>query len=126
MQDWFIRRDNYIGELEVLGAAAVYESLSEQLTSALVMHWVDNQSALWALVKGDTGNRNALGIVHSTALAQMRLRARVWYEYVESEANIADLPSRLDFTFVGRLRRQFDIECSWVPTRLPVTRVPFA
>ena len=28
------------------------------------------------------------------------LRARVWYEYVASKANIADLPSRGDFALL--------------------------
>ena len=50
-------------------------------------------------------------------LAQMRvaqLRARVWFDYVPSASNIADLPTRLDDDAYARLMRLG----SFVPMRL--------
>ena len=38
-------------------------------------------------------------MAHTISLTQARIRARVWYEFVPSELNIADLPSRGDFSY---------------------------
>ena len=51
-------------------------------------------------------------------LAQMRiaqLRARVWFDYVPSASNIADLPTRLDDAAFARLMRLVDrlSPCVW-------------
>ena len=111
--DLFGTMENYIGDLETLGGGAPYYSLQGMLQESSLIHHIDNQGSLWALVKGDSRSANSARIVHSLAQQQFALRCRPWYEYIESAANIADLPSRLDFTFVPRLRS------TYVPMILP-------
>ena len=54
---------------------------------------------------------------HQAAARQITLRARVWYEYVASKANIADLPSRRDTR--RHLRARFGNRVVYRPLRLP-------
>ena len=83
-----------------------------------VLHFVDNQGALWALTRGDCRGRNSARIVHALAEKQLELGVGVWYEYVDSAANIADLPSRLEFSFIADLASQFNLSVTYVPSIL--------
>ena len=57
---------------------------------------------------------------HQTAARLMSLRARVWYEFVHSAANIADLPSRHELRKAVRmLRARFGMRCVERPIVLP-------
>ena len=57
---------------------------------------------------------------HQAAARQITLRARVWYEYVASKANIADLPSRRDTRLTARrLRARFGNRVVYRPLLLP-------
>ena len=75
----------------------------------------------WIASSRDPG---CAGMAHSTALLQARLRAKVWYEYVASAANIADLPSRGDFSFVRRMMAPVGgmfrhVPCHWFDSTIP-------
>lgn len=120
LDELFHKSANYIGELETLGAAVPYYSLAPHINiqDRNILHFVDNQGALWALTRGDCRGRNSARIVHALAEQQLALRVGVWYEYVESAANIADLPGRLDFSFVADLASQFNLSVTYVPSRL--------
>ena len=57
---------------------------------------------------------------HDTASTQRRMRARFFYEYVESAANIADLPSRGEAVRAARmLRSRFQLPVWYRPMKLP-------
>ena len=59
-------------------------------------------------------------LAHQTAASQLELNARVWYEYVASKANIADLPSRHDTRLACRnIRARFGTHVVHRPIRLP-------
>ena len=45
-------------------------------------------------------------LAHRVAAYHFKLRARVWFEYVASHANIADLPSRRDSHLARRILRE--------------------
>jgi len=45
-------KSQYIGQLELLAAITPYTSLGEELRGRRVIHWIDNKSAIAALVKG--------------------------------------------------------------------------
>ena len=88
-------KKTYIGQLEALAAAAVLETLPESLLrdrSAIM--WVDNLGAKYGLQKGYSKVPDSGRIINAFKLKQAALRMRVWFEYVPSEQNIADLPSR--------------------------------
>ena len=84
---------------------SLYHSLPrDMLAHELILHFVDNQGVIWNLVEATSTDPGCAGMAHSTALMQARLSCRVWYEYVASDANVADLPSRGDFAYISRLR----------------------
>ena len=56
----------------------------------------DNTSAVAAMVKGYSKAIDSVLIVHAFHCLNIGLRADVFFEYVRSEANIADAPSRGD------------------------------
>eukprot|EP00966_Prymnesium_polylepis_P244438 5653698-Prymnesium_polylepis.1 len=47
----FVERKQYIGQLEQLAAVVAYYTLVEQLRDRKVVHMIDNQSAVAALIK---------------------------------------------------------------------------
>ena len=67
------------------------------------IYFIDNQSALSAMVKGSSRDVAMSGIAHLTALRQQEMRTRAWYEWVPSAENLADLPSRGDLAGAARL-----------------------
>ena len=84
----------YIGQLELIYAVAPYYSVPEVFEGRHVIHFIDNTSACAALVKGYARAVDSGLIVHAFHAYNVGLRADVFFEYVRSAANIADLPSR--------------------------------
>ena len=113
----FRPHEQYIGILENLAAQSVAFSVPSLLTDRLVLHFIDNQGALANMVSGSSADIDSRAIVFDTALQLARIKARAWYEWVESAANIADLPSRGDLSFSRELR-DANGHCrpsTWVP-----------
>lgn len=81
---------------ECLAAVVVYYSLarSRVLTNKRVIHFIDNTSALSALVNGYATKVAMARMVNAFWVAQLALNNNVWLEWVPSAANPADLPSR--------------------------------
>jgi hypothetical protein len=67
--------------------------------------WIDNLSAKYALQKGYSKVGDTGMVVNSFKVMQAKRQLRVWFEYVPSEQNIADLPSRRSW---GELHRVID------------------
>lgn len=91
---WPPDRKTYIAQLEVLAAVSAYFTYPEVFVGRKVNHFIDNTVALSALVHGYSGKRDLATMVNAFYLQLTGLRASVWFEYVPSKANIADLPSR--------------------------------
>ena len=68
-----------------------------------VVHWIDNTSAIAALIKGYSNAPDSARILHAFAAFSLGLEASSWFEYVPSRANIADQPSRNDFELLREL-----------------------
>jgi len=62
-----------------------------------VIWFIDNQSALAALIKSASAAPDCSGIALKTGLLTSALNVRVWYEYVPSEQNVSDPLSRKGF-----------------------------
>ncbi|KAJ9440961.1 hypothetical protein DIPPA_21334 [Diplonema papillatum] len=58
--------------------------------------WVDNQTVLGNLVQGKSRTKQLLAPVHALWEFLAQARARVWFQWVPGDRNIADLPSRLE------------------------------
>ena len=73
---------------------ACFETFSRMIPSdSPVVFFCDNQVALSWVTKGYGSKPEILGPLNALHLSH--LHRRVWFEYVESKANIADIPSRL-------------------------------
>ena len=80
-----------------------------------VMHYIDNQGALYSLINGRSKDHDSNRLVFVTLMRAAKLSCNVWFDYVPSAANIADLPTRLDDDAIMRLNRV----ARRVPLRLP-------
>ena len=87
-----------IAELETLAAIAVYSTYPSLIAGRRVSHFIDNTVALSALVHGYAGKPELAKSVNIFYLQMIGLRASVYFDYVPSKANIADLPSRNGWT----------------------------
>ena len=56
--------------------------------------WIDNLAAKYGLQKGYSKVADSGRIINAFRLKQAALSMRIWFEWVPSEQNIADLPSR--------------------------------
>jgi hypothetical protein len=97
-----------IGQLEIMAALMVYLLLDSdaviraRVAGRDVLHWVDNTSAIFALFKGYSPSADSCKLIVMFHALMAKLQFRVWWEYVASKANIADLPSRWDFALLRR------------------------
>ena len=88
-----IERKQQIGQVEIIGAIAPYLSVP-QLAGRRVIHWIDNQSAEAALCKGYSRVVDSARLVHMFHAWAAAAQASVWFEFVPTDQNVADDPSR--------------------------------
>ena len=98
--EFFIAKKQKIGQCEILAALMVYTSMPETFRDRDVIHWIDNTSAISCLLHGYSGKVDSALMVNAFHLFNAGLRARIHFEYVESKANVADLPSRQEFVYL--------------------------
>ena len=110
----FVARKQYIYQLELLGAVAVYYSLPQVFAGRQVIHFIDNAAALAGLAKNASSAEDSAKVIHSFWALATALQIDVWFEYVASKANVADWPSRDDCSFVVD-----NFGSEFVPTVLP-------
>ena len=113
--DFFVKKKQKIGQCEILAATAVYSSLPQILRGRRVIHFIDNTSAISCLLHGYSGKPDSALLVNAFHLFNAGLKADIHFEYVESKANVADLPSRGEFDYLRRPR----------PSGLAAQRVEF-
>ena len=97
LSSWRNDRRTYIAELETLAAISVYSTYPNLFKGRRVLHFIDNTVALSALVHGYSGKPDLAKQVNVFYLQMLSLRSAVYFDYVPSKANIADLPSRRMF-----------------------------
>ena len=90
------KRKTYIGQFELIGAITPFISLpASWFAGHPVELWIDNSGALTALVKDYSGLPDCARIVNTFHFAIARLGlASLWIDFVNSESNPADVPSR--------------------------------
>ena len=88
-------KKTYIGQLESLAGAAFYYTYdTSRLKGRQIYHWIDNLAAVAGLAKGYSGKADTARIINSFNVRQAYLLFRVWWEWIPTHQNIADLPSR--------------------------------
>jgi len=83
-----------IMQAEIAAATWVYYSNVERLRGRRVIHFIDNTGALSAMIFGYARKIDCARMVNSFHLLLAALQMRVYFEWVPSEANTSDLPSR--------------------------------
>ena len=114
--DLFVHKKQKIGQCELLAASIVYTSMPELFRARQVIHWIDNTSAISCLIHGYSGKVDSALLVNAFHLFNAGLKARIHFEYVESKANVADLPSRQEFVYL-----LLSLAARRVPTVVPRT-----
>jgi hypothetical protein len=99
----FKARENYIGQLELYAALIAYTTFKKELEGRKVIHWIDNTSALASLIKGYSRMPDSAQIIHAFHSLNLGLKCKVWFEYVNTKANIADEPSRGELALLAEL-----------------------
>ena len=74
-----------------------YYSMTPFLTERDVIHFIDNTAAVAGIAKGFSAKPDSARIIHAYHALNVQIGARVHFEWVKSEANIANLPSRGHF-----------------------------
>lgn len=105
---------HYITAMEELAIAAVYhnEDLFNIMKGRHVIHCGDNTAANCAVIKGYSAAPDLARLVSATHLKWAEGNINVWLEFVKSEANVSDLPSRGEFESldkIGAIRLMFTL-----------------
>ena len=95
LMDALVRRRQQIGQIEIIGAMCAYLSLPPSwFCGQEVIHWIDNTSACATMCKGYSGVPDSARLVHAFHAFCLGSQVRVWFEYVPTDANPGDEPSR--------------------------------
>ena len=98
-------RDTIIAELETLAVFIGLQLFSHLLPGNDVVVFCDNGAALAALVSGRSSNEWMMRIIQSVFMWEDDNVIGLWYERVPSHANVADAPSRGDFSQLAGSKR---------------------
>ena len=96
------QKDTIIYELELLAACVALELWAPHLSSSYPVHYGDNDSVRFALIRGVAQGIVAENIMQFHLEVEVSFNSNIWFARVPTEANIADLPSRaLDHSFLA-------------------------
>ena len=78
----------------MLAAVSLVFALSSELSGMRLLHFVDNQGALANLIAGSAAAMDIAGAIAAYNLIAVKHGIMPWLEYVESDLNVSDGPSR--------------------------------
>ena len=89
-------KKQYICDLEEVALAAPYfaPELRRVFENRHVIHFADNVAANCGAISGRSSSPSMARVLHGLQLRWAHAHVDVWIEFVKSEANLADLPSR--------------------------------
>ena len=100
----WLTKETYMGQLEILAAPFAFSTWKERLANRSVLLFIDNDAAAASLVKGYSPKGDSAQIVGEFWILVAMLRSHVYIDRVESKSNIADGPSRNDYSLVKSLK----------------------
>ena len=86
-----------VAQAELLPVALAKATWGHEMVGRYVLHVVDNNSVLDALIKGNTGSLASLDLLSCACRPEMPLGCFTWASRVPSLSNLADGPSRDEF-----------------------------
>ena len=100
-------QSTYIAQAELLAYTAAYFTYPELLKGRLVHHFIDNTPARANAITGTSSSTISSRILHTYHVQVLSIACQPWAGFVYSEDNIADLPSRSEFTLMRRLKATY-------------------
>ena len=94
VMDLLPEQDTYIAYGEAFAPLLCLLQCAEVFKDSSVLMFIDNMGVLCSLVLGHSRAVDLSLPVYATILHVAQIRAKVWFEYVDSCANVADGPSR--------------------------------
>ena len=91
------KRTQVIGQAEIFPALLAKVQWRHRLQGRKVIHFVDNEAAREALVKGRSPSGPSNLLLEEYWAMEAQVRSMTWFERVPSPANPSDGPSRLDW-----------------------------
>ena len=91
-------KSQVIGQAEILPVVLARTTWPEYLNDAPNFTFVDNNSARYALISGYSPVLESARLVSESWKLDAKVSALSWFARVPSPSNIADGPSRLDFS----------------------------
>ena len=88
-------RQQYIAQGEALAPLLLYALHGSELKESLIIHFIDSLAVSSCQVMGNSRVADLGVISHLTSWAVSSANIAVWYEHVESAANLADGGSRI-------------------------------
>ena len=102
LEELFKLSKNPIHELEVLPVLLACSLWGHLYSGALVVYYIDNESARMAFIKGSGETPKASSMVHSFVCLEAERQHRVWFGRCPSHSNPSDSASRLQITWFER------------------------
>ena len=100
----WIPKATQMGQLEILAGLVALQTWENILSKTQCIHFVDNDSATACLVKGYSPKVDSCALVGDYWLQVATMALEVYIDRVESKSNVADGPSRMDFSLMKSLR----------------------
>ena len=111
-----------IAQCELLPVLIALRTWSSDIQGRYLLVFVDNNAVLDSLIKGNTGCLASLELLSLTCACMMRLGCVPWITRVPSSSNIADGPSRSDFSLVSQMPSSKEVK-PCVPTEFSMDTV---
>ena len=92
-----------IGQAEALAPVVALLADPEAFRDREVVSYIDNTGVLFGYAKGCSRDVPTARLVHTFHAVSAALGAQVWFSYVPSKANLADLPSRGEFELLEEM-----------------------
>jgi hypothetical protein len=96
LQLTFDRRGFIINQLELMAVLCCLLTYGEWLRGRRVLWFIDNCSAMSSCVHGYASKLDMARMANAVQMALCGLDVRAHFEWVPSDANISDIPSRVD------------------------------
>ena len=113
MEEWRSQYKHIIGLVELYAVVVSSNLWGQSMKSRRVIYFIDNQSSLDALIKGTSGSPDFRKLLESWELNESSVESMFWFARVPSHSNIADEPSRAQFTLMQVIgaEREMHVTC---------------
>ena len=108
-------KETLISQCEAIAPLVAMYSMPELFRGQRALFFLDNTAALSAHVHGTASKPDLSRIANAMRLMCLALECNPWFEWVPSEANLADLPSRLKYELYFSIAP----ESSWFDCHFP-------